>query len=89
MKYTDMANARHLLELLVSRDAEILDGLMDEYGGCVNALVESVWNHGIYEVATQAMQSREAEKTQDIPGFEGTMDALEQLSHCYKTGDDL
>ena len=84
-----MANARHLLELLVSRDAEILDGLMDEYGGCVNALVESVWNHGIYEVATQAMQSREASKPKAMSGFEGTMDALEQLSHCYKTGDDL
>ena len=88
MDYKDKCNANHLLEMLVSRDADALDEMMPEYT-CINTLIEAIWNHGMYEVLTQCLQSREAEKTQDIPGFEGTMDALEALSHCYKTGDDL
>ena len=88
MDYKDKCNANHLLEMLVSRDADALDEMMPEYT-CINTLIEAIWNHGMYEVLTQCLQSRDAEKTQDIPGFEGTMDALEQLSHCYKTGDDL
>lgn len=81
MDYGDKANARHLLEILVSRDADILDDMMLDYADCVNALIESIWNHGIYEVSTQIMQTREISKR--------ATDALEEMSHCYKTGDDL
>ena len=88
MDYKDKCNANHLLEMLVSRDADALDEMMPEYT-CINTLIEAIWNHGMYEVLTQCLQSREAEKTQDIPGFEGTTDALEAFSHCFKTGDDL
>ena len=88
MDYKDKCNANHLLEMLVSRDADALDEMMPEYT-CINTLIEAIWNHGMYEVLTQCLQSRDAEKTQDIPGFEGTEDALEALSHCFKTGDDL
>jgi len=89
MDYRDKCNAVHLLEMIVSRDAEILDGMMPEYA-CINVLIESIWNHGMYEVMSQILQSRnENKKLEEIPGFEGTEDALEQLSHCYKTGNDL
>lgn len=59
MDYSDKCNARHLLELLVDRDAEILDDMMLDYADCINALIESIWNHGIYEVATQVRITRE------------------------------
>ena len=88
MDYKDKCNANHLLEMLVSRDADALDEMMPEYT-CINTLIEAIWNHGMYEVLTQCLQSRDAEKTQDIPGFKGTEDALEALSHCFKTGNDL
>ena len=88
MDYKDKCNANHLLEMLVSRDADALDEMMPEYT-CINTLIEAIWNHGMYEVLTQCLQSREASEPKDMPGFEGTADALEALSHCYKTGDDL
>ena len=87
MDYRDKCNAVHLLEMIVSRDAEILDGMIPEYT-CINTLIEAIWNHGMYEVMTQILQSQD-QKKKDMPGFEGTEDALEQLSHCFKTGDDL
>lgn len=59
MDYSDKCNARHLLELLVDRDAEILDDMMLDYADCINALIESVWNHGMYEVMTQVRITRE------------------------------
>ena len=88
MDYKDKCNANHLLEMLVSRDADALDEMMPEYT-CINTLIEAIWNHGMYEVLTQCLQSREASEPKDMPGFEGTTDALEALSHCYKTGNDL
>ncbi len=88
MDYKDKCNAEHLLEMLITRDAEILDNMLPEYV-CINTLIEAIWDHGIYEVMTQVIQSREQAEAQDMPGFEGTTDALEQLTHCYKTGDDL
>ena len=84
MDYRDKCNAVHLLEMIVSRDAEILDGMIPEYT-CINTLIEAIWNHGMYEVMTQILQSQD-QKKKDMPGFEGTEDALEQLSHCFKTG---
>ena len=59
MDYGDKANARQLLSILIDRDADILDDLMQDYADCINALIESVWNHGIYEVTTLVMQERE------------------------------
>ena len=104
MDYRDKCNAEHLLEMLVSRDAEILDEMLTDYA-CINTLIEAIWNHGMYEVMTQCLQSRDEKKQddmpganadrreigqiEDLPGFEGTTDALEALSHCYKTGNDL
>lgn len=89
MDYRDKCNAVHLLEMLVSRDSDALAEMLTEYA-CINVLIEAIWNHGMYEVMTQILQSQdEKKKVQEIPGFEGTMDALEQLSHCYKTGNDL
>lgn len=59
MDYGDKANARQLLSILIDRDADILDDLMQDYADCINALIESVWNHGVYEVTTLVMQERE------------------------------
>ena len=89
MDYSDKCNAVHLLEMLVSRDSDALAEMLTEYA-CINTLIEAIWNHGMYEVLTQILQSQnENKKLEEIPGFEGTEDALEQLSHCYKTGNDL
>lgn len=62
MDYGDKANARQLLSILIDRDAEILDDLMQDYADCINALIEIIWNHGIYEVTTLTMQEREIKK---------------------------
>ena len=59
MDYGDKANARQLLSILIDRDADILDDLMQDYADCINALIESIWNHGIYEITTCVMQERE------------------------------
>ena len=59
MDYGDKANARQLLSILIDRDAEILDDLMADYADCINALIESIWGHGMYEVMTLVMQERE------------------------------
>ena len=59
MDYGDKANAHYLLGILIERDADILNDLMTDYADCINALIESVWNRGIYEVTTLVMQERE------------------------------